>query len=157
MRWVGKSHYIPIWLSCVAKIIRNILRMWYFYRRIFWWILSYLESFFWSKLWLGSKKAILWKWAFRVHETLIFKVPSLQNLSGNISKIQSKMRMHFGVQFWCIFDGFSTPKWWSKPSKIDEKNHWKFNDFLNAFFEGPKARPPSQNPGSEPWGAMVIL
>ena len=77
-----------------------------------------------------SEKAILWKWASRVHEVLIFKDFGSQDLSKNRWKQRSKN----GTLFWTVFIWFGEPFCDHFGVKIASKNRSKNQcDFGSDF------------------------
>ena len=77
-----------------------------------------------------SEKAILWKWASRVHEVLIFKDFGPQDLSKNRWKKRSKNE----TLFWTAFGRFGEPFCDHFGIKIASKNRSKNQcDFGSIF------------------------
>ena len=84
-----------------------------------------------------SEKAILWKWASRVHEVLIFKDFGPQDLSKNRWKKRSKN----GTLFWTAFGRFGEPFCDHFGIKIASKNRSKNQCDFGSIFERFWAHP----------------
>ena len=63
---------VKIQQKSIKISIKFYIKFWKWFFIDFEWILTYFSIFFSSKWLSKSKKAILWKWASRLHETLIF-------------------------------------------------------------------------------------
>ena len=90
-----------------------------------------------SKNMSESEKAILWKWASRVHEVLIFKDFGPQDLSKNRWKKRSKNE----TLFWTVFGRFGKPFCDHFGIKIASKNRSKnqcdFGSIFGRFWAHP--------------------
>ena len=98
-----------------------------------------------SKIVPESENAILWKWASRVHEVLIFKDLGPQNPSKNRWKIDRKINHffdHVGIKI---------------ASKNRLKNQWDFGSILEGFWlpNGPILGPEGY-PKRDFWASVGV-
>ena len=92
---------------------------------IFGWILKLFSPDSWPKNAPFPKHADLWKWAFRIHETIIFKGRDLQKPSQDTLKNHENRSCVSGRTFcWFLID-FDLTFWSILDEKIDPKKHSK--------------------------------
>ena len=84
-----------------------------------------------------SEKAILWKWASRVHEVLIFKDFGPQDLSKNRWKKRSKNGTLFWAAFGCFGERFCDHFGIKIASKNRSKNQCDFGSIFGRFWAHP--------------------
>ena len=96
------------------------------------WILELFWKLFWSKRRSELKKVILWKWAFRIDETLIFMI--LGHAFEGKNRKTSDWKMEWILEG--IFDGFWLHFGGHFKGKKLQKSMPKFDEKMDAILEG---------------------